>query len=180
MFLDHLLRHAGEWGVDPSRTAVFGESCGALSSALTAIRARRAGSELRAQVLVNLVVDVTGAAFDHPSMAACAATPTLLQRRLVQRLAAPPGADTAAVSPLHAADLGGLAPAFVVVPTHDPVADHGRRQAEPSGCGRRGAPARLSEYSRAGHAFLTLPGLEPQTGTVLDGDPRIPRAALAD
>ncbi|MFF2630462.1 alpha/beta hydrolase fold domain-containing protein [Kitasatospora griseola] len=68
--LDHLLRHADEWGVDPSRTAVFGESCGALISALRAIRARRAGLELRAQVLVNPVVDVTGAAFDHPSMAA--------------------------------------------------------------------------------------------------------------
>ncbi|WP_369879731.1 alpha/beta hydrolase fold domain-containing protein [Kitasatospora sp. CB02891] len=166
--LDHLLRHADEWGVDewdadPSRTAVFSESCGALIGALTAIRARRAGSELRAQVLVNPVVDVTGAAFDHPSMAAHAATPTLTlpQLRLVRRFAAPPGVDTVAVSPLHAADLCGLAPVPVVVPTRDPVADHGRRYAEPSGCGRRGAPTRLSEDPGAGHAFLTLPGLEP-------------------
>lgn len=37
--LRHLLDHAGQWGVDPARTAVFGESCGALICALAAIRA---------------------------------------------------------------------------------------------------------------------------------------------
>ncbi|MEV7119662.1 alpha/beta hydrolase [Kitasatospora griseola] len=178
--LDHLLRHADEWGVDPSRTAVFGESCGALISALTAIRARRAGLELRAQVLVNPVVDVTGAAFDHSSMAAYAVTPTLAlsQLRFVQRLAALPGADTAAVSPLHAADLGGLAPALVVVPTHDPVADHGRRYAERLRAA--GTPARLSEYPGAGHAFLTLPGLEPQAAIARTEILEFLRVALAD
>ncbi|MFJ8444184.1 alpha/beta hydrolase [Kitasatospora griseola] len=178
--LDNLLRRADEWGVDPSRTAVFGESLGALISALTAIRARRAGVELRAQVLVNPVVDVTGAALDRPSMAAYAATPTLTlpQLRFVQRLAAPPGTDAAALSPLHAADLGGLAPALVVVPTHDPVADHGRRYAERLRAA--GTPVRLSEYPGAGHAFLTLPGLESQAETARTEILAFLRDALAD
>ncbi|MGP4111325.1 alpha/beta hydrolase [Streptomyces sp. 4N509B] len=160
--LQHVVRDAARWGVDPARVAVFGESCGALVSALTAIRAREAGLGLRAQVLVNPAVDVTEAMFDHPSVAeyGYSPTPALPQLRLFQRLAAPPGADARAVSPLHADDLSGLPPALVVVPTQDAVADHGRRYAER--LREAGTRVHLSEYPGARHAFLTLPGVEPQ------------------
>lgn len=47
-----------------------GESCGALTSALTAIRARAADLDLTAKVLVNPVVDVTGTMFDYAAIAA--------------------------------------------------------------------------------------------------------------
>lgn len=160
--LRHVVGHAEQWGVDPARTAVFGESCGALISALTAIRAREAGPELRAQVLVNPAVDVTGTMFDYPSVAEYAYNPTraLPQLEFFQRLAVPPGADARAVSPLYADDLSGLAPALVVVPTRDAAADHGRRYAER--LREAGTTVRLSEYPGAPHAFLTLPGIEPQ------------------
>lgn len=160
--LRHVLRHAAQWGIDPSRTAVFGESCGALISALTAIRARAAGLELTAQVLVNPVVDVTGTMFDHPSITeyAVSPTPALSLLRFFQQLAVPPGYDAGAVSPLYADDPSGLAPALVVVPTRDAVADHGRRYAER--LREAGTSVRLSEYPEAQHAFLTLPGVEPQ------------------
>lgn len=142
--------------------AVFGESCGALISALTAIRAREAGLELTAQVLVNPAVDVTATMFDYPSVAEYADSPTLAlpQLRLFQRLAASSAAEARAVSPLYADDLGGLAPALVVVPTQDPAADHGRRYAER--LRTAGTSVRLTEYPGAKHAFLTLPGVEPQ------------------
>ncbi|MFH8370582.1 alpha/beta hydrolase [Streptomyces sp. NPDC018031] len=160
--LQRVVRDAARWGADPARVAVFGESCGALISALTAVRAREAGLELKAQVLVNPAVDVTGTMFDHPSMAEYAYSPTralpLLQ--FFQRLAVPPGADARALSPLYADDLSGLAPALVVVPTQDAVADHGRVYAER--LSEAGTPVRLSEYPGAKHAFLTLPGVEPQ------------------
>ncbi|MEU5082043.1 MULTISPECIES: alpha/beta hydrolase [Streptomyces] len=160
--LQHVVRHAARWGADPARTAVFGESCGALISALTAVRARDAGLALRAQVLVNPVVDVTETMFDHPSVAEYAYRPSraLPLLRLVRRLAVPPGTDARAVSPLYADDLSGLAPALVVVPTQDAVADHGRRYAERLRAA--GTDVRLSEYPGAKHAFLTLPGVEPQ------------------
>ncbi|MFJ1767554.1 alpha/beta hydrolase [Amycolatopsis sp. NPDC088138] len=160
--LQEVLRNAGEWGVDPSRTAVFGESCGALISALTAIRASAAKLRLRAQVLVNPAVDVTETFLDHDSVTEYGDSPTLTvpQLKLFQRLAVPAGADARAVSPLYADDLSGLAPALVVVPTHDPVADHGRRYA--SRLREAGTPVQLTEYPGAGHAFLSMPGVAPQ------------------
>jgi acetyl esterase len=61
---------------------------------------------------------------------------------------------------LHADDLGGPAPALVVVPTLDPVADHGRRYAERLRAA--GTSARTAEHPGATHAFLSTPGLVPQ------------------
>jgi acetyl esterase/lipase len=102
---------------------------------------------------------------DHAAVTQHADTPGLSVpvERLFQRLAVPPGTDARALSPLYAEDLGGLAPALVVVPTHDPMADHGRRYAERLGAA--GTSVRLSEYPGAGHAFLSTSGLEPQAET---------------
>lgn len=177
--LQHVVRHAAQWGVDPARAAVFGESCGALISALTAIRAREAGLELKAQVLVNPAIDVTETMFDHPSIAEYAYSPTrvLPQLRLFQRLAVPPGADASAFSPLYADDLSGLAPALVVVPTQDAVADHGRRYA--AQLREAGTSVRLSEYPGARHAFLAMPGVEPQAEAARAEILAFLRAALA-
>lgn len=170
--LQHLVRDAQQWGVDPERVAVFGESCGALIVALAAIRANGTGLRLTAQVLVNPAVDVTGTMLDHASVTEHANTPTLKVPvlRLFQRLAVPPGTDPRALSPLHAEELAGLAPALVVVPTHDPIADHGRRYAERLQAA--GTPTRLIEYPGAGHAFLSTPCLarqaEPARAEILE------------
>lgn len=100
--------------------------------------------------------------FDHASFTQHAQSPTLTvtQMRLFHRLAVPPGTDPRAVSPLHADDLSGLASALVVVPTLDPVADHGRRYAER--LQEAGTPVRLTEHPGATHAFLSMPGVVPQ------------------
>ena len=156
------MRHAAQWGIDPTRAAVFGESCGALISALAAIRDKEAGLHLRAQVLVNPAVDVTETMFDYASVTEHAHSPTLAvpQLQLFQRLAVPPGTGPRALSPLYADDLNGLVPALVVVPTLDPVADHGRSYAERLRAA--GTPARLTEYPGTGHAFLSMPGVAQQ------------------
>jgi acetyl esterase len=160
--LRHVVQHAAAWGVDPARTALLGESAGSMVTALAALEARESGLPLRAQVLVNPCVDLTPTMLDHPSITQHAESPTLTveQMRLFQRLAVPPGSDPRAVSPLHADDLSGLPPALVVVPTLDPLADHGRRYAER--LREAGTPARLSEHPGAPHAFLSMPGLVSQ------------------
>ncbi|ATL68115.1 alpha/beta hydrolase [Nocardia terpenica] len=178
--LEHVLRHAAHWGVDPARAAVFGESFGALISALTAIRAKESGLRLRAQVLVNPAVDVTDTMFDYASMTEYADTPTVgtAQLELFQRLAVPPGTDARALSPLYAEDLDGLAPALVLVPTHDAVADHGRCYAERLHAS--GTPTRLIEYPGAPHAFLTLPGVVPQAEAARNDIREFLRASLTE
>ena len=160
--LDHVLNHAAEWGIDPDRTAVFGESAGSMVTALAAIRARNSGLRLRAQVLVNPCVDLTSTAFDYPSMTEYADSPTLTvkQMEFFRRLAVPDGSDPRTVSPLYADDLSGLAPALVVVPTLDPVADHGRTYA--ARLRDAGTLVELVEHPGAGHAFLSMPGVVPQ------------------
>jgi acetyl esterase len=160
--LQHLMQHAADWGADPERTAVAGDSTGAAIAALAAIRAKASGTRLRAQVLVNPVLDVTDSMFDHASITRHAASPTLTvpQLRLFQRLAAPPETDPHAVSPLKSDDLEGVAPALVVVPTVDPLADHGRRYAER--LRESGTFARLTEHRGAPHGFLAMPGLVRQ------------------
>ncbi|MGV9763879.1 alpha/beta hydrolase [Micromonospora tulbaghiae] len=160
--LRHVVQHAAQWGVDPARVAVFGESAGAMVGALAAIRARESDLMLRAQVLVNPCVDLTSTTFDYASMSEHATSPTLTvaQLELFRRLAVPEGTDPRAVSPLYADDLSGLAPALVVVPTHDPMADHGRTYAER--LREAGTPAQLAEHPGATHAFLSMPGVVPQ------------------
>jgi acetyl esterase len=48
----------------------------------------------------------------------------------------------------------------VVVPTLDPVADHGRAYADRLRAA--GTPVQVSEHPGAGHAFLSMPGVVPQ------------------
>ncbi len=166
--LRHVLDHPTQWGVDPDRVAVFGESAGSMIATLSAIRARESGLPLRAQVLVNPCVDLTSTALDYPSMTTYADTPTLTRSRIemFRQLAVPQGADPRTVSPLYADDLSGLAPALVVVPVLDPVADHGRAYADRLRA--EGTPVQVTEHDRAGHGFLSMPGLVPQAKAARD------------
>ncbi|TDU90649.1 acetyl esterase [Kribbella voronezhensis] len=169
--LRHVVQNNAQWGVDPARVVVFGESTGSMVAALSALRARESGLLLRAQVLVNPCVDLTTTALDYPSMTEYADSPvlTVKQMEFFRRLAVPAGADARAVSPLYADDLGGLPPALLVVPVLDPVADHGRTYFD--ALRKAGTPAELIEIPKAAHAFLSMPGLVRQA--------RSARAAIA-
>ena len=160
--LEHVMQDAAEWGIDPARTAVLGESFGGLISALTAIRARDTGLRLKAQVLVNPAVDMTETMHDYPSIVEYGYSPTRAAPllRYLERIAVPAGVDARAFSPRYADDLSELAPALVVVPTRDAIADHGRDYAERLRAA--GTSVQLTEYPGAPHGFLSMPGLEPQ------------------
>ena len=160
--LEHVVRDAAAWGIDPERIAVFGESCGALITALAAIKARDAGLHLRAQVLVNPAVDITDSMFDYASITEHADNPTLTvpQLRFFHQLALPPGTDPRGLSPLYAERLDALPPTLIVIPTHDPLADQGRRYGERLQAA--GTPTRITEFPHATHAFLSMPGVVAQ------------------
>jgi acetyl esterase len=160
--LERVTEDAPDWGIDVARAAVFGESAGAAISALVAIRSREAGRALRAQVLVNPCVDLTSTMYDYDSMSRYGDSPTLTtaQMQFFHRLAVPPETDPRRLSPIHAADLSGLPPTLVVVPTFDPLADQGRCYV--ARLWEAGTPARAAEYRGATHAFLSMPGLVRQ------------------
>lgn len=159
--VERIVDGASGWGVDPAAVAVMGESAGGMIAALIALRARKDGPALRAQVLNYPGIDWTDTATDYPSIADNADEPTFPVARLraARRLSLPPGLDPAEVSPLKAADLSGLPPTLVIGAALDPVLDHGRLYAER--LREHGTDARFTCYPRATHSFLSTPGLVP-------------------
>jgi acetyl esterase len=161
---DTVVRLVGEaagWGVDPGAVVVLGESAGGTIAALIALRARKDGPPLRAQVLNYPATDLTATMTDYPSIEENAGNPTLSLSRLrtARKLSVPPSLDARVVSPLKFDSLAGLPPALIVTAALDPLADHGRRYAER--LREDGTDARLTCYPRAVHSFLSVPGLVP-------------------
>lgn len=148
-------------GIDPAAVAVMGESAGGMIAALIALRARKDGPPLRAQVLNYPGTDWTETAADYPSITENADNPTLPLSRLraARKLSVPSALDPRSVSPLKFENLSGLPPALVVTAALDPVADHGRLYAER--LREDGTEARLTCYPKATHSFLSTPGLVP-------------------
>ncbi|MEV4347826.1 alpha/beta hydrolase [Actinoplanes sp. NPDC049596] len=156
-----LVEDAAGWGVDPDAVTVMGESAGGTIAALLALRARKDGPLIRAQVLNYPATDWTGTMTEYASIEANADNPTLSMSRLrtARKLSVPPGLDDRGVSPVKFDSLAGLPPALVVTAGLDPLADHGRRYAER--LREDGTDAHLICYPRATHTFLSIPGLVP-------------------
>jgi acetyl esterase len=149
------------WGIDPTAVAVLGESAGGTLAALIALRARKEGPPLHAQVLTYPATDWSETMTDYPSIAANAANPGLSLSRLrtSRRLSVPPSLDPRSVSPVRFDNLADLPPTLVVTGELDPVDDQGRRYVERLRAD--GTNARLTCYPKAIHGFLSTPGLVP-------------------
>jgi acetyl esterase len=148
-------------GIDPTAVAVMGESAGGTIAALVALRARKDGPPLCAQVLNYPSTDWTGTMTDYPSIAENADNPTLPLSRLrtARKMSVPSTLDPRSVSPVKFENLAGLPPTLVVTAALGPVADHGRRYVER--LREDGTGARLTCYPKATHSFLSTPGLVP-------------------
>ena len=125
-------------GIDPARTAVFGESAGALVAALAAI-SPGTGLPLRAQVLVNSAVDVTPAvSTTHRCRYADSPTLTGSADGRFLRLAVPQGTRSSGVVTAAGRRPERTGPSARGGADLDPVADHGRRT--PNACAPPGRP----------------------------------------
>ena len=122
--LAHVLAAPDRFGLDPDRIAVGGDSAGG-TLAIAAALAARDGSRARPAALL-LLCPVLAVAAQTPSREAFADGYLLDAAMMARDLAdyAPDAAD-ARLSPLAAADLGGLPPTLLHTAEHDPLRDEG-------------------------------------------------------
>ncbi|WAJ46381.1 alpha/beta hydrolase [Mycobacterium sp. Aquia_216] len=156
--------HGGDFGFDPDRLGVLGESAGGgLAAALTLLARDREGPGLRAQFLDAPTIDDR---LNTPSMTTLVDTPVWQSvnsphswRYYLRGTAEPGGAGV----PLYAAparatvdDLGRLPPAFVTAYQVDPTRDEGLDYARM--LIQAGVPTEVHHYAQAFHMAHIIPG----------------------
>ena len=163
----YIVDHADEFGIDPARVAIGGESAGGNLAAVTAIAARDRGPRLTFQLLIYPQVDFND---DSPSMREFAnnhfITTALIDYFARHDLKTAADRIDPRVSPLHA-DLHGLPPAFVLTAECDPLRDQGEEYAHR--LERAGVRVGLKRYDGMIHPFFSLSGII-EGGKVAIGD----------
>ena len=153
--------HAGELAIAPGRVGVMGDSAGGNLSAVLALEVRRLDlPPLTAQGLVYPAVDMEFRSPSHQTMGSGFG----LSRSDMEwfrdlYLPSPDDWLSPRVSPLHAAELSGLAPALVVTAGFDPLRDEG--QAYAHALAAAGVPVRYRCYDDMIHGFFGI-GILPE------------------
>lgn len=171
--------HAVDFGGDPERVAVIGDSAGGNLSAVTALRARdEGGPALVAQVLLY---PVTAHVTDDEAMRENAEAPLLTAGDVAwfQELYLPDSADVAHpyASPLRAESLEGLPPAVVVTAGNDPLRDQGDAYARR--LHEAGVPVEHLRFDTLFHGFLSFAGLLAPAQRALDAVTTTTRKVLS-
>ena len=174
-------RHAGEWGGDPARLAVGGDSAGGNLAVAVALMARdRGGPPIAFQLLVYPVVEAN---FETTSYIEYA-TGYMLTRRDLQYywdLYAPAARDRANpyAAPLTADlhDLHDLPPALVILAEYDPLRSEGEAYAEKLRAA--GVPVELTIYPGMIHGFFSGFAAFDKGQQAIDQAARALRDALA-
>jgi acetyl esterase len=158
--------------------AVAGDSAGGHLAAVAALRARDAGLPLALQVLVYPVTDC---AFDTPTHRehgdATGLTTEMMRWFWEQFLPDPSRGAEPEVSPLRAPSLAGVAPALVLVASHDPLRSEGDAYAHR--LAEEGVPVTLSCYDGQIHGFVRMPAVIDRAQHAIDELAAALRAALA-
>ncbi|CDO30040.1 alpha/beta hydrolase [Mycolicibacterium porcinum] len=170
--------NAAELGADANRIAVAGDSAGGNLSAVVAQLARDAGIPLRLQLLWY---PATTWDTSLPSFTENAKAPILgldavtgFSRWYAGHvdLSDPP----ATLVPARAADLSGLAPAYIAVAGHDPLRDDGIRYAELLAAA--GVPVQLDNAETLVHGYLGYVGVVPASTESFERAMAVLREAL--
>jgi acetyl esterase/lipase len=158
---------AAALGIDAGRLAIGGDSAGATLAINVCLRARDAGGPaLAAQLLLCPVTDL---AFDTGSRLSLAEG-HFLSRAMLDwgiGLYCPPGIDRRdpRVSPLRAADLGRLPPAFIHTAEFDPMRDEGAAYAQ--ALEQAGVPVRHVCHAGLIHHYYGMAGAIPAARVAL-------------
>ncbi|MFI5717640.1 alpha/beta hydrolase [Nocardia sp. NPDC051750] len=149
--------HVGEFGGDPDRIAVAGDSAGGNLAATVSLAARdRGGPRIAAQILLYPVIDDDFTTESYRRYGQGYYNTTDAMRWYWQQYA-PHGTDSPYLVPSKAESLAGLPPAVVVTAELDPPCsagdDYARRLTE------AGVPVTAHRFDGLFHGFLTFPSL---------------------
>jgi acetyl esterase len=154
----HVAGHAAEYGVDPARIAIAGDSVGGnMAAAVTLLAKERGGPDFRAQLLFYPVTD---AAMDSDSYRQFAEGPWLTAKAMAwywdQYLPDVSRRGEILASPVNASagQLGGLPPALVIVDENDVLRDEGEAYAR--NLAAAGVPVTAVRYNGTIHDFMML------------------------
>ena len=156
--VQHVAEHAGEFGADPGRIAVGGDSAGGNLAAVVCLMARdQGGPPIAFQLLVYPVTDYDDAG---PSLREYGEG-HLLTRAMIpyfwgHYVSGPDQAREPLASPLQAKSLGSLPPAMVITAECDPIRDQGEAYARR--LRESGVPVTLKRYEGAIHVFFQMAG----------------------
>jgi acetyl esterase/lipase len=124
----HIGAHAAGFGIDAGRLGICGDSAGGTLAAATSQAVARIGSpRLALQLLICPILDYSRSTASRRDLAnGYLVDQATLDHDLLHY--APPGSDPAdpRISPLRAADLGGLPPTLIHTAEFDPLRDEGR------------------------------------------------------
>jgi acetyl esterase len=154
--------HASEFGGDPFRVAVAGDSAGGTLTAVTAVHARDDGlPALRAQLLIYPGTHLGAATksrteFAGPGYFLFESTMQFFENCYLGAAST----DNPDISPLVTPDLAGLPPAHLVLPECDPLHDEGIAYAER--LTEAAVPTVVAEYSGMFHGFFNLGHVLPE------------------
>lgn len=156
----YIAEHAGEFGIDPKRIAVGGDSAGANLATVVAMMARdRGGAALKFQLLIYPVTDFTQHVTESEREYGQG---YFLDEELMdwfadQYFATEADRHLPYASPSKASDVRGLPPAFVITGECDPLRDQGEAYADKMRSA--GVPVVLKRYEGMIHPFLSLAGI---------------------
>ena len=155
----YVAEHAAEFGVDPNRIAVGGDSAGGNLATVVALMARdRGGPSLKFQLLIYPVVDIDD---DSPSMREYGHDHFLTRESMDWFIESYIGREedrrSPYASPWYASDLRGLPAAMVITAECDPLCDQGEAYARK--LQSAGVAVVLKRYEGMIHPFFSLAGI---------------------
>ncbi len=160
-------QNAAQYGVDPNRLAVGGDSAGGnLAAVMTQMAKAEGGPKLGFQLLL---FPMTHYGADTPSLHDCA-TGYFLEKKTLDWFSThyvPSDGDHGdwRASPLQGADLAGLPPAYVMLAGYDPLHDEGVHYVDKLRAA--GIEVTLADFPDLVHDFIYMQSVLPQAHEAL-------------
>ena len=150
----YVAEHASEFGIDPNRIGVGGDSAGANLATVVCLLSRdRGGPQLKFQLLIYPLVDYYD---ESPSMQQYAEGHFLTRAGMDwfrdSYLPSREAGLEPSASPMYAKDVGGLPPAMIITAECDPLRDQGEAYARKLEAA--GVAVELKRYEGMIHVFL--------------------------